>query len=151
MKSKKEEIINNMQKVQNGDFIYIGLFLTEESRNKLYNIFPVPLDGKVYMDHCTLLFKRTQMSHKNAPKVIDAYINQLNNKNHSCETMVITAIGYSDKAIAVKVNLNVPCCNDIPHITLCTLNGGKPFDSNNITEWRNLETPIKVIGVWQMV
>lgn len=26
--------------------------------------------------------------------------------------LIITAIGYSDKAIAVKVNPNVPCCND---------------------------------------
>ena len=39
----------------------------------------------------------------------------------------------------------------LPHITLCTLNDGKPSDSNYITEWRNLETPIKVKGVWQLV
>lgn len=150
MKSEKEEITNNIQKAQNGDFVYIGLFLTEESRNKLYDIFTIPLESKVYMEHCTLLFKRTQMEHKNAQKVIDAYVNQLNKKNHNV-TLIITAIGYSDKVIAVKVNPNVPCCNDVPHITLCTLNDGKPSDSNNITKWRNLDTPIKVKGIWQMV
>ena len=83
MKSEKEEITNNIQKAQNGDFVYIGLFLTEESRNKLYDIFTIPLESKVYMEHCTLLFKRTQMEHKNAQKVIDAYVNQLNKKNHN--------------------------------------------------------------------
>ena len=117
MKFEKKEIINNIQKAQNGDFVYIGLFLTEESRNKLYDIFTIPLNSKVYMEHCTLLFKRTQMEHKNAQRVIDAYIKQLKNKNHE-QTIIITAIGYSEKAIAFKVNPNVPCCNEIPHITL---------------------------------
>ena len=150
MKSEKEEITNNMQKAQNGDFVYIGLFLTEESRNKLFDIFTIPLESKVYLEHCTLLFKRTQIGHKNAQGVIDAYINQLYKKNNK-ETLIVTAIGYSDKAIALKVNINVPCCNDIPHITLCTLNGGKPSDSNSITEWISLDTPIQVNGVWQLV
>lgn len=150
MKFEKKEIINNIQKAQNGDFVYIGLFLTEESRNKLYDIFTIPLNSKVYMEHCTLLFKRTQMEHKNAQRVIDTYIKQLKNKNHE-QTIIITAIGYSEKAIAFKVNPNVPCCNEIPHITLCTLNEGKPFDSNDITEWKPLDTPIKIKGVWQLI
>lgn len=31
------------------------------------------------------------------------------------------------------------CANKIPHITICTFNGGKPVDSNNITEWKDIE------------
>ena len=30
------------------------------------------------------------------------------------------------------------CANKIPHITICTFNGGKPVDSNNITEWKDI-------------
>lgn len=35
------------------------------------------------------------------------------------------------------------CANKIPHITICTSNGGKPVDSNYITEWKDIE-PITV-------
>ena len=146
----EENIIEKTQKAINGDFVYIGLFLTNESRNKLNEIIDIPLESKVYMEHCTLLFKNTQIEHKNAQRVVDAYIKQLKCKGHT-QTMVINAIGYSDKAIAFKVNPNVPCCNDIPHITICTMNDGKPVDSNNITDWLQLETPIKVKGEWKMV
>lgn len=37
---------------------------------------------------------------------------------------------------------NIPenlCANKIPYITICTFNGGKPVDSNNITEWKDIE------------
>lgn len=35
------------------------------------------------------------------------------------------------------------CANKIPHITICTFRGGMPKDSNNITEWKDIE-PITV-------
>lgn len=31
------------------------------------------------------------------------------------------------------------CANEIPHVTICTFNDGKPVDSNNITEWKDIE------------
>lgn len=42
----------------------------------------------------------------------------------------------------IAVRCNIPenlCANKIPHITICTFNGGKPVDSNNITEWKDIE------------
>lgn len=37
--------------------------------------------------------------------------------------------------MAFKVDIEpLKCANEIPHITICTFNGGKPVDSNNITE-----------------
>lgn len=41
-------------------------------------------------------------------------------------------IGFSNKAIAFRVTIpDLPCAK--PHITICTINGGKPVDS--ICEW----------------
>lgn len=150
MQFDKEQILKNIQKVNNRDFVYIGLFLTNESKERLKELIDIPFESKVYMEHCTLLFKNTQIEHKNAQRVIDAYIKQLKNKEHK-QTIIITAIGYNDKVIAFKVNPNVPCCNEVPHITICTMNGGKPVDSNDINEWHQLDTPIKVKGEWKVV
>ena len=39
-----------------------------------------------------------------------------------------------------KVNIfPLVSVNKTPHITICTFNGGKPVDSNNITEWKDIE------------
>lgn len=52
----------------------------------------------------------------------------------------IDGIGISDKALAFRCNLSEElCANKVPHITICTFNGGKPVDSNNITEWKNIK------------
>lgn len=42
------------------------------------------------------------------------------------------------------------CAARVPHITICTFRGGVPKDSNNITEWRNIN-PIMVKGVLMKV
>jgi hypothetical protein len=56
------------------------------------------------------------------------------------QPLEINGIGVSDKAMAFRCNIpeNL-CANKIPHITICTFNGGKPVDSNNITEWKDIE------------
>lgn len=50
-------------------------------------------------------------------------------------TLVVTELGLSDKAMAVKVE-GYPTNNKIPHVTVAvnTANGGKPFNSNQIKE-----------------
>lgn len=43
----------------------------------------------------------------------------------------VNGIGFSNKAIAFRVTIpDLPCANAKPHITICTINGGKPVDSN---------------------
>ena len=50
--------------------------------------------------------------------------------------IVINGVGISDKAMAFRVDeKSVVCVNDIPHITIATFRGGKPVDSNEITNW----------------
>jgi hypothetical protein len=58
------------------------------------------------------------------------------------------SLGVSDKAIAVRV-VGFHSENKIPHITIAinVKGGGKPVDSNKITNWTKLEKPIKLTGI----
>lgn len=65
--------------------------------------------------------------------------------------MVVEGIGISNKAIAFKVAIGdstLPCAK--PHITVCTINGGKPVDSNEIVNWIPI-TEFNVYGKLKMV
>ena len=63
--------------------------------------------------------------------------NYLNNRLEEKVQIVINGIGISDKAMAFRVDEHsVVCVNDIPHITIATFRGGKPVDSNEITNWK---------------
>ena len=63
-----------------------------------------------------------------------------------CEFRIV-AIGKSNDALAVKVELPtyVTCSNKIAHITLA--HNGKPVMSNFIEEWKPLEEPIPSGGL----
>lgn len=59
------------------------------------------------------------------------------------------SIGKSDKAVALGVELpdGVVSDNSVPHITIAVNReaGGKPKDSNNITQWESI-TPFELTG-----
>jgi len=50
-------------------------------------------------------------------------------------------------AVAVRV-IGFESKNKIPHVTVAVniVGGGKPVMSNDIKDWRALETPIKLVG-----
>jgi DNA-directed RNA polymerase subunit M/transcription elongation factor TFIIS len=52
-------------------------------------------------------------------------------------TMICKEIGYSDdlNVCALKVETEVPSLNKIKHVTIYTMNGAKPKESNSITKW----------------
>lgn len=130
------------------DYEYYGLFLTQESKDKLakwlffngYSPESELMKKRTgwYLDHCTLLH-RSQLTWDNS-NLHDFLIDKL----HEDFEIKIIEIGISDKAMAFKVNIfPLVSVNKIPHITICTFNGGKPVDSNMITEWKDIE-PITV-------
>ena len=87
-----------------------------------------------YLHHCTLLHK-SQKDYYTEREILESNLGKM------C-AITIDAVGYTDKAMAFRLNkelLGVPCANNTPHITICTFNGGKPVDSNNITEWKDIE------------
>lgn len=131
------------------DFEYYGLFLPEESKTKLKawlwehnydfnnDIIKGALPCNWYLDHCTLLHKSQVLTH---PQLRDTLEVALEYCNNTKGTLEINGIGVSDKAMAFRVNLSKElCANKIPHVTICTFNSGKPVDSNNITEWNDIE------------
>ena len=106
---------------------YYGLFLTEESKTKLKewlwlhgydfnnDIIKGVLPNNWYLDHCTLLHRSQGTG------------------NFLLEDTLGTTMAF-------RCNIpENPCADKIPHITICTFNGGKPVDSNNIAEWKDIE------------
>ena len=125
-------------------FEYYGLFLTEESKAKLKawlidsNYRPEILKSeKEYLDHCTMLHKSQRGEDTYLIEEDLKFMLSVQVKNMRLE---IDGIGVSDKALAFRCNLSEElCANKVPHITICTFNGGKPVDSNNITEWKDIK------------
>lgn len=128
---------------------YYGLFIDKDNHDKLIDILvnshwigTFNDSEKKYLDHCTLL-------HNSQVSLSHSLIHLLNSKIEAKKTeyiITIDAIGISNKAMAFKVTLpkNVYSVNKTPHITICTFNGGKPVESNNITKWFLLKEPIQV-------
>lgn len=127
------------------EFKYFGLFLSKIARdNLLYLLLKndrykdyISAAHRIYLGHLTLIHK----SHLNALHLNEELFAKTNKLIGRCFKLTITGIGISDKAKAFKVEIPVglTCLNATPHITICTFNDGKPVDSNNITEWKNIE------------
>ena len=136
---------------------YFGLFLSEEDRNALLRVIidnPIICDlvfqrgSTLYLDHCTLLHKN-----QNDSEVYNALMDRIMSNYSDNYRMVVQGIGISNKAIAFKVAIGdstLPCANAKPHITVCTINGGKPVDSNEIVNWIPI-TEFNVYGKLKMV
>lgn len=140
------------------DYRYYGLFLTQESKDKLaewlfFNGYSPESESMKkrtgwYLDHCTLLHKSQRTSHF---LLEDTLSTALIMYGGIIGSIKIDGIGISDKAMAFRVVYPSNLCADrIPHITICTFRGGMPKDSNNITEWRNIN-PIMVKGMLKKV
>lgn len=126
------------------NFEYYGLFLTEESKAKLKAWLinsnyqsEILKSEKEYLDHCTMLHKSQRGEDTYLIEEDLKFMLTVQVKNMRLE---IDGIGVSDKAMAFRCNLSEElCANKVPHITICTFNGGKPVDSNNITEWKDIK------------
>jgi len=60
----------------------------------------------------------------------------------------VRTVGYNDKTMAVGVETVVPSVTEIPHITIAInrKNGGKPYDSNKITNWKSIAFGLELTG-----
>lgn len=123
----------------NKKVLYTALVLDEKSREQLLERFisDVPGRWKILAHHSTIYFWTQETERlKNWCKENEGRVYDL----------LITEIGRSDKALAVKVESQVPSANKVKHITLACSESGAPKDSNFITDWRRLPCPIKVTG-----
>lgn len=116
---------------------YCAVLLSKESKYKLYTEFKqyIPDGWETIIHHITIdPFKTLPVD------------SELLGKQ---QIVLVTHIGISDKAIAVKVTgLDIKTNNKFPHITLAVNRngGGKPKHSNDITKWTELDTKIYIKG-----
>ena len=111
---------------------YSAVVLDHESSELLLNTFngEIPDGWKKYGHHMTIALGKA---------VEDE------NLLGSIQTLIVTQIGKSDMAVAVRVE-GFPSKNKIPHITLAVNpEGGKPFMSNKIEEWEDI-VPFEITG-----
>lgn len=66
--------------------------------------------------------------------------------------LIVSTIAENDKVIAVGVNTDIPSTNEIKHITIAVNRGqgGKPFMSNQLTNWKPISS-MKLYGTVQEV
>ena len=149
------------------EYQYYGLHLTKGSRDKLRRYIEDPpyqvaflRSTKEYLDHCTLLHVSQEKDHADLKKLLDRLYTKATQHGTKAYTLVVTAIGMNDKALAFRVSMpqigsmrtgelrfTPLCANTTPHITICTFGDDKPQDSNNITEW----TEIAPIGITTLI
>lgn len=123
------------------NFHYFGLFLDTDTKNRLMDMLTDNIDynialnvaDKIFIDHCTLLHVSQLHGNSEIYNYLKGYVGEK-------FQIVINGVGISDKAMAFRVDeKSVVCVNDIPHITIATFRGGKPVDSNEITNWKDIE------------
>lgn len=125
--------------------LYLGMEVKPEDKNIILSKFTdyinEHMDGnyKLLCHHMTIAF------HTNMPDNILNWVYQNENKEFE---YTLTAIGYSDKAIACIINTEIPSTNNLKHITLAINinNNGKPVDSNYIVNWDEI-TPLTFNGI----
>lgn len=145
------------------DYIYVGLFLTERSKEKIKGLISslpkynelLGNANKLLIEHCTLLHRNQEKDNKHIlERLSKLELSKPLDEYESKSAMVATHIGFLDgKAMAIKVVLsrNIPCVNKTPHITICTFGDGKPFDSNKITNWEKLPHPLYIQGYLRVI
>jgi hypothetical protein len=127
-----DKIMQSENTIKSKKVLYSAVVLDEISRNMLFKVFSeyIPEDWKEIGHHMTIAFGQGVENEEDLGKEVG---------------LVVTEIGVSDMAIAVKVE-GYPSKNAIPHVTLAiNPDGGKPVMSNQITDWTPVG-PLKIRG-----
>lgn len=146
------------------DFNYFSLVLTESSVNKLsdfisknFTIQEVIKRKEVtgtFLHHCTLFHKNDKYPDTELMRE-DLYAflkNEFETKIGEIYKLKIIGWGWNNRALALfveKEDLDIYFTkrlpfNRVPHITVCTFDGAKPVESNNIKGLNLFSKPIEV-------
>ena len=122
-----DDILKENKKDKSDKVLYSAVVLDDKSQKELLSRFKdsIPEGWKPFAHHMTIVFGKGLDNKSEVGKSVE---------------LTVTELGKSDKAMAVKVE-GYPSTNKIPHITLAvnTSEGGKPFMSNQITDWGPVE------------
>ena len=115
---------------------YSAVVLNNESRTKLIQVFQrmIPEGWEVIAHHMTI----------NMGSIDEMYKDLLG------QDVNLNVISYAidDKVMAVGVK-GAPTVNNVPHITIAVnrANGGKPYLSNKLTDWRKIGFSFDLKGI----
>lgn len=128
-----EAILKSKDKFKPSDVLYSGVVLDVASRTALLDFLndSIPSDWNIFAHHMTICLgpiKDKDLVGKEA-------------------VMEVTHLGFSDMAMAVKVDSEIESKNEIKHITIAiNPDGGTPFMSNQIVKWQNIKR-LKLLGI----
>lgn len=130
-----------MDNNNNNNWIYFGVFLDQNSADKIINTFcdGIPDGWKLFCHHMTIAFNNKTSEVEKAYQLYKPHFGEKVN-------LTVTHVGISNDAMAVKVNFNGTTQNKFPHITIATPIKGKPVNSNFIEKWNEIKTPFVVTG-----
>lgn len=132
-----KKILESDGGVKPSKVLYSGVMLDDKSKQALLRQFAtmLPEGWKTFAHHMTTTFGEPLKNREDIGTEVE---------------LTVVALGVSDKAMAVRVS-GYPTTNDIPHVTIAVnvAEGGKPYDSNKITDWgvTDLINPLKLYGV----
>lgn len=133
----------------NNNWIYFGVFLDGMAKAK--NIHALEMNGvkvpeswKWFNHHMTIAFNNGSEEAQKLYHYYEYYLDEVEGDTEF--TITVDGIGVSDEAIAMRVRYDIPIANKVPHITIATPQKGKPVNSNNITNWVDIE-PYSITGV----
>jgi len=122
--------------------MYTALVLTNESREILRNHFRdnIPSDWDVKCHHMTV--NMGLATHGPAAELLGKEFD-----------LKVVALAKDQRCAAVSVQTDVPSNNVVKHITVAVnvKGGGKPKHSNELKEWIDLPTSLKLRGIVQEV
>lgn len=131
-----KKVIDAKPMYSNKPKLFASIVLDDNSRNKLVTALAhyIPKDWEIIAHHMTINFGKGLGKDREEDK--GRKVN-----------LVADEIGISDMAIAVKVH-GYPSDNKIPHVTLAInkISGAKPQMSNDITEWKKMNSHINLSG-----
>ena len=114
---------------------YSAVVLDDKSRTKLLQVFKsmIPEGWEIIAHHMTI----------NMGELDEKYRNLLNNDAN----LNVTSYAIDDLVMAVGVS-GFPTMNKIPHITIAVnrAEGGKPFLSNKLTDWKPIGFTLSLTG-----
>ena len=120
-----KSVLDSKDMYKTSDILYSAVVLDAASRNKLIDMVHdrIPDGWPTIAHHMTITLSPLKDKTDIGKEV----------------TLIVTDIGLSDKAMAVKVS-GYPSKNETPHITIAVNpDGGTPKMSNEITKWQNLK------------
>jgi len=131
-------------KDKNSKVSYSAIVLDDESRNLL-------LSSPEILKY--LNPKHQIIAHHMTIKMGGLENSAYKNKEGTRETLTATHIGISNDGNVIAVKVDGQSANQIPHITI-SINRhekAKPKDSNNITNWKPLKSPIRLTGIVEQI